>query len=121
MDEVNRVVTEIIKHGKVKRPIMGVELASDQLTQELNLKGALIMNVLPGSPAAKAGLQPTRRDANGDWQLGDVIEAIDGHPISSVNDLFDALENSKVGDTISLTYRRQDKRETVQLKLAAPS
>ena len=122
VDEVNQTVTQIIRHGKVIRPVLGVELASDQLAQEIGLdKGALIVNVVPGSPAAKAGLRPTRRDDDGGLELGDVIEAIDSHTIGSAGDLFAAMEHYKVGDTVTVTLRRQDKSEKVQIKLAAPA
>ena len=99
---------------------MGIVFASDQVAKELDLKGQLIVNVLPGSPAAKAGLLPTRRDADGHLELGDVVEAIDTHAIISVNDVFTAMDTYKVGDTVTLTVHRHNQQEKVELTLAAP-
>jgi S1-C subfamily serine protease len=121
IDEVNRVVTELIQHGKIIRPIIGVELAEEQWVQELGLKGALVINVLPGSPAEKAGIQPTRREPNGQIALGDVIVAIDEHTIESNGDLFTALEHDKVGDQVTLTVMRNGKPVKVSVTLAASS
>ena len=59
VDEVKWVVPELIAHGRIMRPSLGVDLANDQTTSRLGLKGALIMDILKGSAAANAGLQPT--------------------------------------------------------------
>ena len=61
VDEVNRIVTELIRHGSIVRPSLGVSLAPDQLTERLGLDGVLVMQVDPDGPAALAGLRPTRR------------------------------------------------------------
>jgi S1-C subfamily serine protease len=102
VDEVNRVVPQLIRSGKVTRPSLGVQLASDQIMQQLDQKGALIMNVVPDSPAAKAGLKPTRKDGQGHLQLGDIIVGVDDTKIESANDVFAALESHKAGDTVKL-------------------
>src|SRR5205085_7676025 len=57
VDEINHVAPQLIRSGRVTRPSLGVHVASDQLAKQLGQKGALIMSVVPGSPAAKAGLQ----------------------------------------------------------------
>ena len=77
VDEVNRIVTELIRHGTIVRPSLGVSLAPDQLTERLGLDGVLVMQVDPDGPAALAGLRPTRRDFTGNVHLGDLIAAID--------------------------------------------
>ena len=115
VDTVNRVVTELIRFGKVTRPGIGVQVADDQIAQRLGVNGVLIVDVARGSAAAKAGIQPTRRDTNGRVHLGDIITAIDGKKVESPNDLFLALEKYKVGDTANVSVLRNDK--TVQLKI----
>jgi S1-C subfamily serine protease len=123
VDEVNRVVPELIKHGKVTRPVLGVELVSDRQTKQLGLTGALILNVRPDSGAADAGLQPTRRDAEGRLLLGDLIVKIDDHKVEKVNDLYTALEGHKVGERVTVTVRRglpdQDESLEVPVTLKA--
>ena len=56
VDEVNRIVPQLIRHGKVVRPGLGVQVAPDHLADELGINGVVIVGVQPGSPAAKAGL-----------------------------------------------------------------
>jgi S1-C subfamily serine protease len=118
VDTVNRVVPQLIRHGTVKRPGLGIQVAPDQVVKQLGLKGVLVMEVRPGSAAAKAGLQPTRRDDNGRLQLGDLIVAVDGHPVESVNELLDQLENREAGATVELTLRRDGEEQKVSATLA---
>lgn len=117
VDTVNRVVPQLIRYGKIIRPGLGVQVAEDQLTRELGLTGVLIVDVAPGSPAAKAGIRPTMRGALGRVKLGDVIIAIDGKKIESVNDLFLLLEQYKVGDMITIAVLRDGKRRQVKVTL----
>jgi len=117
VDTVNRVVPQLIRYGKIIRPGLGVQVAEDQLTRELGLTGVLIVDVVPGSPAAKAGIRPTMRGALGRVKLGDVIIAIDRKKIESVNDLFLLLEQYKVGDMITIAVLRDGKRRQVKVTL----
>ena len=50
--------------------------------------------------------------------LGDIITAIDGKPVKSANDLFDLLEPHKPGDTLKVTFLRDDEEHTVDVTLA---
>jgi S1-C subfamily serine protease len=121
VDEVNRVAPQLIAHGRVTRPGLGIQVASDQQGQRLRVgEGVLIISVLPDSPAAKAGLRPTQIE-DGRLRLGDVITAIDGQPIRSVNDLFAALEKHKVGDTVTVTILRDNEAIDVPVTLEAIS
>jgi S1-C subfamily serine protease len=79
------------------------------------------MRVLPGSPAEKAGLRATHRNANGRITLGDLIVAVDGEPVGKANDLFDLLGRHKAGDKVTLTIERDDQRLDVQVTLDAGS
>jgi S1-C subfamily serine protease len=117
VDEVNRVVPQLIANGKVTRPGLGVQLATDQLARQLGQNGALIVNVLPDSPAAKANLRPTQRDARGRIQMGDVIVAVEGKAVKKSNDLFNDLDKRKVGDTITLTIMRDGEKIEVKTTL----
>ena len=109
-DVVNWVVPELIQYGKIKRPSLGVELASSSITSRLGLKGALIIDIVEGSPAEKAGLRPTRRDRSGAIQLGDLIVGINNTKIASGNDLILELERYRPGDEVEVTLQR-DKEE----------
>jgi len=115
VDTVNRIVPELIRSGKIVRPGLGVQVADEQIAIRLGVSGVLVIDVMRGSAAARAGLQPTRRDAQGRVILGDVITAVDGRKIDSPNDLFLALEKYKVGDAVNVTSIRDGR--TVQSKV----
>ena len=117
VDVVNRVVPQIIRHGQFKRPGLGVQVAPDQVAKQLGLKGALVMEVVPDGPAAKAGLKGTRRDDQGRLQLGDLIVAVDGQKVESVNQLLDHLERREPGTTVELTVARDGKEQKVPVTL----
>jgi S1-C subfamily serine protease len=122
VDEVNRVVTEIIRHGKVVRPGLGIQVVPDRTTQRVlgeSEPGALILRVTPGGPAEKAGLRSTYRDEDGQVVLGDVITAVDGKPVKKNNDLFSLLEKYRAGDTVTLTVKRDG--QTMQKKVTLGS
>jgi S1-C subfamily serine protease len=117
VDTVNRVVPELIRHGKVVRPGLGVQVAEDRLARELGVPGVLVVDVRRNSAAAKAGLRPTRRDQLGRVMLGDVIVEIDGKKVDSNNGLFLILEKYKVGDTVAVTVLRNGNRAHLKITL----
>jgi S1-C subfamily serine protease len=110
-------VTELIRHGTIVRPSLGVALAPDQLTERLGLHGVLVMRVDPGGPAARAGLRPTRRDLRGNVHLGDLIVGIDDEALESTEDFFAALEKRAPGDEVTLTVVRDGEPTSVPLTL----
>jgi S1-C subfamily serine protease len=76
--------------------------------------GVLIINVEPGSGAAKAGLRGTKKDSQG---KGDIITAVDGEPVKSVDDLLTILGEKKAGQTVRVTFIRGEDRDTVEVTL----
>jgi S1-C subfamily serine protease len=119
VDTVNRIVPELIRYGKVTRPGIGVQIAEEQIAERLGVKGVLVVEVVPGSAAAKAGIRPTRREGSGRVRLGDVITAIDGKKVESPNELFIVLENYKVGDTVAVSLMREGKTAQAKVVLEA--
>ncbi|HEX5759445.1 MAG TPA: trypsin-like peptidase domain-containing protein [Thermoanaerobaculia bacterium] len=117
VDTVAWVVPDLIRHGRVVRPNLGVHLVPDATTRELGLEGALVMEVDEGSGAERAGLEPTRRDRLGRVRLGDLIVAIDGEPIRSSGDLLLALEKRRPGETVRLEVQRDGRRRVVSAVL----
>ena len=117
VDEVNRVVPQLIRHGRVMRPGLGVQLAPDLVVSQLGLSGALILGVQPGSAAAKAGLRPTKHGPSELIELGDVIVAIDGKPIESVQDVFAALAECELGTKLKVVVLREGKERKVEVTL----
>ena len=121
VDTVNRIVPQLIRHGKVIRPGLGIQVADDQIARELNLSGVLIVDVKQGSAGERAGLRPTTRDFMGQIVLGDVIVAIDGKRVKSVKDLFIVLEKYQVGQTVTVTILRGESREEIKVALQSIS
>eukprot|EP00877_Chromochloris_zofingiensis_P014803 jgi/Chrzof1/9577/Cz04g08050.t1 len=117
-DIVARVVPSLLKYGKVVRPSLGVQVASDQVAQNLRItRGALLQSVLPNGAAAKAGLLPIRRGLTG-IVPGDVILTVDGRLVQNSGDLLNVLEQYSVGDTVQLkVLRNTDQVEIPRLEL----
>lgn len=116
VDVVNRVVPEIIRHGKVIRPGLGVTLASERITRRLDIKGLLVINVQPGSAAARAGIRETRQ-VRGKIILGDIILAVNGTPVESYDDLRNELDRYHIGDEVELIILRDEEHITVKVRL----
>jgi protease Do-like 1, chloroplastic len=112
VDAVRWVVPELIQYGKLRRPVIGVELVSQSNVRRYGMEGALIFNVTAGGPASKAGLMPTRRDRRGNIVFGDLITGLNTVSIKSNNDLILALEKYDAGDKVDVRVMR-DKKELV--------
>ena len=118
VDQINQTVPQLIQHGRIIRPQLGVQVAETQLAQQLGVnEGVLILKVIPGSRAGQAGLRGTRRDESGRIQLGDVIVSVDGKAMAQVQDLNATLDPHKSGDTITLTIVRDEQRQDIHVTL----
>ena len=73
IDVISSSVGQILDHGRVIRPFLGISFASDHSIDQLGVKGILVLRIQPGSPAARAGMHETYRDDSGRLHLGDVI------------------------------------------------
>ena len=124
VDTVARIVPELIAHGRVVRPIMGVgfdDQLSTAVTRRLGVDGVLVRQVYDGSPAAAAGLHGTSVDRRGRVIPGDVVQEIDGKPVRSVSDLLGRLGGYKPGDSVTLTVWRDGAAKKLAVKLRAPA
>lgn len=113
VDTVNWVVPDLIAHGKLKRPALGIQAAGDYVTRRLGIDGVLVLEVLEGSGAQQAGLRPTRRNRFGQVELGDVIVDVDGQTLHSTADLILLLEKRQLGDRVTLTILRNGAKQQV--------
>jgi S1-C subfamily serine protease len=116
VDTVQRIVPQLLRTGVVIRPSLGADYFPDSFTDRLNVKGVLVGRVTPGGPGDKAGLLPTRRDEFGDIAWGDLIVAVDGRAVESMDELLTVIEGHEIGDTVKLTVIR-DLRTTAQKSL----
>jgi S1-C subfamily serine protease len=119
VDTVNRVVPDLIRHGKLQRAGLGVDAVPDNIARRIGVQGVVIRAMPADSAAARAGLRPTRRDASGNIALGDVVVGVDGKPVRSQADLVAILDEYKIGDVVTLTVLRDGAESKVQLTLQA--
>jgi S1-C subfamily serine protease len=117
VDTVNLVVPQLIRFGRTVRPQLGVVLADDSIARRLGVEGALVLQVEPGSGAARAGLRGTRRTEDGDLLLGDVIRGLGSRGITSAGDLLNALEDSRPGETVVLRTLRDGRTAEAKVTL----
>src|SRR5262249_46953980 len=87
VDTVNRIVPELIKHGKLIRPGLGVSLVPDAMAKRWGIKGLIIGKVARGGGAEQAGLKGARETVTGRVELGDIITAVDGKQVGSLDEL----------------------------------
>ena len=127
---VQKVVPELIEKGAFEHPYIGLSggTLNTEMAKAMNLpdttRGVLVGAVSEGSPAEKAGLQGSDKEAEIDGQQvkvgGDVITAIAGQPIKDFEDLTTYLARSgKVGQQVELSVIRDGKETTVTLTLVA--
>lgn len=118
VDTVNSIVPQIIQHGKVVEPGLGVSFVDRRITEKLGVDGLLILHVEENSPAALAGLQGTVQ-YRGEIILGDVLLKLNGKSISSTSELKDELEQLGLGAQVEITVIRDGRIRKVSLRLAA--
>ncbi|ACI18473.1 S1C family serine protease [Dictyoglomus thermophilum] len=128
INKAKQIADKLIKEGKITYPWIGIRgyaITPDMLDYikfPVN-KGVVIAEVVPGSPADKAGLKGGNRviyvDSTQIIVGGDIITKIDGKPVESMEELRAEIQKRKVGDTVVLTYIRGGKEYTVKVKLEA--
>ncbi|HEX9734858.1 MAG TPA: trypsin-like peptidase domain-containing protein [Thermoanaerobaculia bacterium] len=120
VDTVKELVPQLIEHGKPIKPGIGVSLVSDLVARRNGVRGAIVGATTPGGPADRAGITGVQRTRRGEV-LGDVIVAVDGQGVDSVNDLALAFEEAGVGATVRLTVVREGRERQVEVTLIALS
>lgn len=122
---ISKIAPSLIKDGTYNHPWIGIaginlrpEIEND-LGLPRNFKGVLVADIVKGGPANKAGIQAaTIQQSGGDFfggtvankvTGGEIITAIDGHPMSRMEDIISYIEGQKsVGDTIKVTLVKND-------------
>ncbi len=113
VNTVNWVVPDLIAHGKLKRPALGIQASGNYVTRRLGIDGVLVLEVLEGSGARQAGLRPRRRNRFGQVELGDVIVDVDGQTLHSTAALILLLEKRQLGDRVTLSILRNGAKQQV--------
>jgi len=119
VDVVNRIVPQIIRGEPIAKPGLGITLVPDNIVRRLGLEGVLFYQVRQGSAAEKAGLRPTVEGLNAGIALGDLIVGAGGKTVQHSNDLLKILDNHDVGDVLTLTVIRDDRKLQLDVTLQA--
>lgn len=119
IDTVKRIVPQIIKYGRVIQPGLGIGILPDEYKQTyFGIKEGIVITYMDDDgPAARAGLKGMSQDFRGRYYVGDVIIAINGKEVSSMNDIYQQLENYQIGQEVEVTYSREGKTKKVKIKL----
>jgi S1-C subfamily serine protease len=125
-DTVRRSLAQLRRDGRARYAYLGVASVPvyPQLAARFKLpvqSGAWIQDVTADGPAARAHLKPgdhTERFQERSFQTGgDVVTAVQGHPVHAESDLAKALLDYEPGDTVTLDVRRGGERRQVRVKL----
>ncbi|HEX8177533.1 MAG TPA: trypsin-like peptidase domain-containing protein [Pyrinomonadaceae bacterium] len=116
-----RIVPQLIQNGAVRRPRLGVGTrAVKDLKDQVKLPlsdGLIVINVVPGSAAANAGIRGLVQTEDGDVELGDIITSVDGQAVNTSDDLYKVLDKHQIGDTIQVEVLRNNRRVTLPVRL----
>ncbi len=106
-----QIMDQIIQFGNIHRGQVGVQVQdlTPDLARSFDIsidKGAIIADVVHGSPAAKAGLS-----------RGDVVTAVNGNPVDSAAKLRNVIGLARVGDTVTLNVLREGDERLVRVRI----
>ncbi|MGX5658903.1 trypsin-like peptidase domain-containing protein [Castellaniella ginsengisoli] len=107
----HHILDEIVEHGRVRRGWLGLEPQdiTPDLARAFGLKdtrGAIVARILPGGPAARAGVR-----------VGDVIRSLDGQPVEDAYDLVNRLAPLPEDSTARLALLRQGRSLTLEVRV----
>lgn len=113
INTVSDILTQLMSGNKVVRPYMGIQMTDinqdviDQLKLPSNTTGVLVVKVVSGTPAEKAGLKE-----------GDIIKKIDDKEMDSATNVQSYVESKKVGDRIAAVVQRSGNQAGLLITLA---
>ena len=126
INTVKDVVTQLIRHGRVEHPFLGIEgkTLTPSIAQLFHLpvtSGVLVAFVRSGSGAAGAGLKGATNEVTvqgESWPAGgDVIVKVDGEAVPTVERLVDVIASKQPGDRIKVEIVRGTAHQTLTVKL----
>lgn len=120
VDTVNRVVPQLIRHGKYIRPGMGLELderINERFKAVLHVDGVVVLRVSRGSAAERAGLQGAKVTRDGEVVPGDIIVAVGGKRVDTVGKLAARFDEYKIGDRVKVSVLRGGKTIDIDVTL----
>jgi Do/DeqQ family serine protease len=108
-----QIMEQLVEFGEVNRGYLGAEMQNlDPALADAfglsSMQGAVLVNIVPGSPAEKAGLRP-----------GDVVTAVNGRAVRDAPDLRNQVGLRRIGDKLTLDVLRDGKRIAVSAHVGA--
>jgi serine protease Do len=107
------VYNQLVSQGRVVRGSIGVQFSDQPSTNPIALRelgapyGVILESVVPGSPAAKAGLEP-----------GDVVDSVNGNPVRKGADMVNPILRTPIGQSVQIGYVRNSKGYKVPVVVA---
>ena len=120
VNTVKLIVPQLLAHGRLYRPILGIEVLPEYWARRFRVKGVAIMSVQDSLPAGRAGMVGIREDRRRNIQLGDVIIAVNDEPVINEDTLLSLLEKYQPGDEVNVTTMKDEKIHNYNLRLAEP-
>jgi S1-C subfamily serine protease len=118
IDTIKRVVPQLIDHGKVIRPGLGIGILPESVKQRFGIEKGIVISVVDeNGPAAQAGLVGIGQDRWGRIFLGDIIIKINDHEVNSYDDIYNTLDKYTAGETVDVEYIRDGKSKKSKIKL----
>ena len=126
IDTASEIAQQLIDNGQVQHAFLGISGTdlTPQIAEVLNLEansGALVQSVVAGSPAAKAGISAGDAQVTIQGQQlhagGDIITAVDGSPVTGMDDVVAAVDAKKPGDSVQLTLKHGGDTRNVTVQL----
>lgn len=120
-DTIKTIVPQIIEHGRVIRPGLGIGIVPDSMKRRIisDGQGVIISHVDEKGSAAKAGLKGITQDQLGRTYLGDILLSINEQKVNGLDDIYQILEQHKIGDEVTVKFRRDGKTMTAKIRLQA--
>jgi serine protease Do/serine protease DegQ len=115
IDMAHRIMEQLVEFGEVRRGFVGAQMQDldPDLAAAFGLPdrhGAVLVNILPDSPAAKAGLKP-----------GDVVTAVNGKPVRDAASLRNTVGLMRIGDPLQMEYLRDGKKLVATAEVGKPA
>ncbi len=119
VNTISRVVPQLIKNGRAEQLGLGVQIDPlRRLERRHGIHGVVVLDVVQGTPADKAGLRGITQTRGG-LSLGDVIVGLGDQKVDDFDDLYNALDRHRAGDLVEVKVRSENQLVTLKMEVIA--